>query len=57
MSKAKSEAWQMLMDNPHVSTDTVQTMTGLLPEEIEYMRSRLEFLKQYGIEDAHVSDC
>lgn len=57
MSKAKSQAWQMLMDNPHVSTDTIQTVTGLLPEEIDYMRTRLEWLNHYETEADRGLDC
>lgn len=57
MSKAKSQAWQMLMDNPHVSTDTIQTVTGLLPEEIDYMRTRLEWLNRYETEADRGLDC
>lgn len=51
VSKAESRAWRMLMDNPHIGADTIQVLTGLLPEEIEHLRGRIVWLKRQGTEE------
>lgn len=51
VSRAENRAWRMLMDNPHIGADTIQVLTGLLPEEIEHLRGRIEWLKRHGTEE------